>query len=138
MKRNYFVLVILMMCSYLSYGQITTSPTTVLADQAATITFNKTGTPLAAYTGVIYAYVGVTVNGVRWQNIKGSSTWGNNTQPTMTLVSGSTYSLTISPDLFNYFGVSNTNSITEICIIFRSSDATIQTTDAFIPVGAFQ
>ena len=138
MERNYFVLVILMMCSYLSFGQITTSPTTVLADQAATITFNKTGTPLAAYTGVIYAYVGVTVNGTQWQSIKGSAVWGNNAQPTMTPVTSSTYSLAISPDLYTYFGVSNTNSITQICIIFRSADATIQTADAFIPVGAFQ
>lgn len=127
-----------MMFTYLSFGQITTSPTTVLADQTATITFNKTGTPLASYTGTIYAYVGVTVNGVQWQNIKGSATWGNNLQPTMTQVTSNTYSLTISPDLYTYFGVGTTNSITQICIIFRSADASMQTSDAFIPVGAFQ
>ena len=138
MKKNYFTLLILMLITHLSFGQITTSPATVLADQSATITFNKTGTPLASYSGTIYAYVGVTVNGVQWQNIKGSAVWGNNAQPTMTQVTSSTYSLTISPDLFTYFGVGTSNSITQVCIIFRSEDATMQTSDAFIPVGAFQ
>ena len=127
-----------MMLTQFSFGQITTSPATVLADQSAVITFNKTGTPLAAYTGVIYAYVGVTVNGTQWQSIKGSAVWGNNAQPQMTPVTSNTYSLTISPDLYTYFGVGSTNSITQICIIFRSADATLQTSDAFIPVGAFQ
>lgn len=138
MKKNYLILAFLMMCSCLSFAQITTSPTTVLADQPATITFNKTGTPLASYSGTIYAYVGVTVNGVQWQNIKGSAVWGNNAQPQMTQVTANTYSLTITPDLYTYFGVASTNSITQICIIFRSADASQQTSDAFIPVGAFQ
>lgn len=139
MKKNYLLVLILMLFTYLSFGQITTAPSLVIANQSAVITFNKTGTPLAAYTGTIYAYVGVTVNGVQWQNIKGSATWGNNAQPTMTQVGiSSNYTLSISADLFNYFGVSNTNSITQICIIFRSADATLQTSDAFIPVGAFQ
>ncbi|MEM0541659.1 alpha-amylase family glycosyl hydrolase [Flavobacterium sp. j3] len=121
-------------------AQITTSPSPVLADQPATITFNKAGTPLAAYNGIIYAYVGVTVNGTQWQNIKGSPIWGNNIQPQMTQTApgANTYTLSITPDLFTYFGVSPANSITQICIIFRSADATLQTSDAFIPVGAFQ
>lgn len=121
-------------------AQITTSPSPVLADQPATITFNKAGTPLAAYNGIIYAYVGVTVNGTQWQNIKGSPIWGNNIQPQMTQTApgANTYTLNITPDLFTYFGVSPANSITQICIIFRSADATLQTSDAFIPVGAFQ
>jgi glycosidase len=138
MKNKYAVSLFLMLCTCLSFGQITTAPSPVIASQSATITFNKTGTPLAAYTGVIYVYVGVTVNGVQWQNIKGSAIWGNNSQPTTTVVNSSTSTLSISPDLFSYFGVANTNSITQICIIFRSADATIQTADAFIPVGAFQ
>ncbi|MFN3753155.1 alpha-amylase family glycosyl hydrolase [Flavobacterium sp.] len=137
MKKK-FIIVLAFFCSLLSFSQITTNPSPVLADQAATITFNKTGTPLASYTGTIYAYIGVTVNGVQWQNIKGSSVWGNNIQPQMTQVTANTYSLTISPDLFTYFGVSTANSITQICVVFRSEDASQQTADLFIPVGAFQ
>ena len=127
-----------MLCTCFSFGQITTSPSTVLADQAATLTFNKTGTGLAAYTGVIYAYIGVTVNGVRFQNIKGSPVFTSPLHPQMTQVTTSTYSLSITPDLYTYFGVANTNSITEICIVFRSADAASQTIDYFVPVGAFQ
>ncbi len=138
MKKKYFICLLVLLSTYLTFAQITTAPSPVLADQSAVITFNKTGTPLAAYTGTIYAYVGVTVNGVQWQNIKGSPVWGNNVQPAMTPVTANTYSLTISPDLYSYFGVSTSNSITQICIIFRSSDASMQTSDAFIPVGAFQ
>ena len=138
MKNKYIVSLIMVLSAYLSFAQITTSPTPVLADQPATITFDKTGTPLASYTGTLYAYVGVTVNGVQWQNIKGSPVWGNNSQPTMIQQTANTYTLSISPDLYTYFGVSTANSITQICIIFRSADATMQTADAFIPVGAFQ
>ena len=126
------------MLTQFSFGQITTSPATVLADQAATLTFNKTGTGLAAYTGVIYAYIGVTVNGVRFQNIKGSPVFTSPLHPQMTQVTTSTYSLSITPDLYTYFGVANTNSITEICVVFRSADAASQTIDYFVPVGAFQ
>lgn len=137
MKKK-FIIVLTFFWSLLSFSQVTTSPSPVLADQSATITFNKTGTPLASYTGTIYAYIGVTVNGVQWQNIKGSNVWGNNIQPQMTQVTSNTYSLTISPDLFTYFGVSTSSSITQICVVFRSEDASQQTADIFIPVGAFQ
>lgn len=140
MKNNYLILAILMLFSGLSFGQVTTSPTTVLADQAATITFNKTGTELASYTGIIYAYIGVTVNGVKFQNIKGSTDFVSPLHPQLTQVgSSSNYTLTISPDLYTYFGVSTSNSITEICVVFRSADGTMQSRpDIFIPVGAFQ
>ncbi len=138
MKKKYIVSFIVLLSTWFSLAQITTVPSPVLADQSATITFDKTGTPLAGYSGTIYAYVGVTVNGVQWQNIKGSAVWGNNSQPTMTPAGGNLYTLSITPDLFTYFGVSTASSITQICIIFRSSDASIQTADLFIPVGAFQ
>jgi 1,4-alpha-glucan branching enzyme len=121
-------------------AQVTTSPTTVLAEQPVTITFNKTGTELAPYTGIIYAYIGVTVNGVRFQNIKGSSDFASPLHPQMTQVgTSSNYTLTITPDLYTYFGVPTNSSITEICVVFRSADASLQSRpDYFVPVGAFQ
>ena len=140
MKKNYLILLILVLFANLSFGQVTTSPSPVLADQACTITFNKTGTGLAAYTGTIYAYIGVTVNGVRFQNIKGSTAFVSPLHPQLTQVgTSSNYTLSISPDLYTYFGVSTSSSITEICVVFRSADGTLQTSpDIFIPVGAFQ
>jgi hypothetical protein len=119
-------------------AQITTTPTSFEANQSVTINFNKTGTALASYTGVIYAHIGVTVNGVDWQNVKGS--WGNNTtQPALTQTGTSTYTLTISPDLYTYFNVPTTSSITKICVVFRNAAGNLQNNQgSFINVGAFQ
>jgi 1,4-alpha-glucan branching enzyme len=140
MKKRILILIFLSLFSVSSIGQVTTSPSPVLADQAATITFNKTGTDLAPYTGIIFAYIGVTVNGVPFQNIKGSPDFVSPLHPQLTQVgTSSNYTLTISPNLFSYFGVPTNSSITQICVVFRSADGALQTRpDIFIPVGAFQ
>ena len=118
-------------------AQVTTVPTVPEANAAVTINFNKTGTPLSTYNGVIYAHIGVTVNGQQWQNVIGS--WGNNTtQPALTLVSGSNYTLSLTPDLFTKFGVPTSSSITQICVVFRAAAGSPQTVDYFLNVGAFQ
>ena len=135
MKKIFLTLLVFL--TILSSAQVTTSPSTFEANQAVTINFNKAGTPLASYTGTIYAHIGVTVNGVDWQNVIG--TWGNNTtQPALTLVSGTTYKLDIAPNLFNYFGVATSNSITKICMVFRAASGSPQTVNYCINVGAFQ
>ena len=119
------------------FAQFNTTPSPAIANGAVTLNFNKTGTPLAAYTGTIYAHIGLTVNGIRWQNVKGS--WGNNsTQPALTLVSGTTYKLELTPDLFTSFGVNSGSSITEICVVLRNDDGKMQTADTFFNVGSFQ
>jgi glycosidase len=130
-------LLLFLMLATLGYGQITTSPSPALATGPVTLNFNKTGTPLAAYTGVIYAHIGLTVNGTRWQNVRGS--WGVNTaQPALTATTPNNYTLALTPDLYTYFGVPTTSTITEICVVLRNAAGTQQTTDTFIPVGAFQ
>ncbi|MFV5687093.1 alpha-amylase family glycosyl hydrolase [Flavobacterium sp. ZT3R25] len=135
MKKNLLLLILLI--TSISYSQITTTPSPAIASGAVTLNFNKTGTPLAAYTGTIYAHIGLTVNGTRWQNVKGS--WGNNaTQPALTVVSGTTYKLDLTPDLYTYFGIPNTSSITEICVVLRNDAGNMQTGDTFFNVGAFQ
>ena len=135
MKKIFLTLLVFL--TILSSAQVTTSPSTFEANQAVTINFNKAGTPLASYTGTIYAHIGVTVNGVDWQNVIGA--WGNNTtQPALTLVSGTTYKLDIAPNLFNYFGVATSNSITKICMVFRAASGSPQTVNYCINVGAFQ
>ena len=85
--------------------------TTPESNQSATILFDKTGTGLAAYTGTIYAHTGVTLNGTAWSNVIGS--WNNNvTQPALTFVGGSTYSLTLSPTIMQKYAVTS-GSITK-------------------------
>ncbi|GLB48538.1 alpha-amylase family glycosyl hydrolase [Neptunitalea lumnitzerae] len=129
---------LLFLCALTGWSQITTTPNPPEADQAVTIYFDKAGTGLASYTGTIYAHMGVTVDGNVWQNVVGS--WGNNTtQPSFTLVSGTTYSLDITPDLYTYFGVPTTSTISQISMVLRSADGSQQTSpDYFIEVGGFQ
>ncbi|MXN91221.1 T9SS type A sorting domain-containing protein [Flavobacterium sp. Sd200] len=132
-----FTLLLFLMLTTLGYGQLSTTPSPAIASGQVTLNFNKAGTPMASYTGTIYAHIGVTVDGQRWQNVRGS--WGvNSSQPTLTLVSGTTYSLTLGPDLYTYFGVPTTSTISEICVVLRAATNSPQTTDAFLPVGAFQ
>ncbi|MFV8343436.1 alpha-amylase family glycosyl hydrolase [Flavobacterium sp. XS2P39] len=134
MKKITFLFLLI---SSISFAQFTTTPSPAVANGAVTLTFNKTGTALAAYTGTIYAHIGLTVNGTRWQNVKGS--WGNNaTQPALTLVSGTTYKLDLTPDLYAYFGVPLSSSITEICVVLRNDAGNAQTADTFFNVGSFQ
>ncbi|MDD5149934.1 MAG: alpha-amylase family glycosyl hydrolase [Flavobacterium sp.] len=133
------IILLFILVSTISLAQTTTTPSPAVASGLVTINFNKSGTPLAAYTGTIYAHIGLTVNGVRWQYVKGS--WGNNTtQPALTFVSGTTYKLDLTPDLFTSFGVTAGSSITEICVVFRDdkSSGNIQSADTFLNVGAFQ
>src|SRR5690606_7744924 len=51
---------------------------------------------------------------------------------------GNIYHLVLSPDLFSYFGVPTTSTITQICVVFRAAAGSPQTPDYFIAVGAFQ
>jgi 1,4-alpha-glucan branching enzyme len=131
------ITLLFLLISSISFAQFTTTPSPAIASGVVTLNFNKNGTPLASYTGTIYAHIGLTVNGTKWQNVKG--TWGNNsTQPALTLVSGTTYKLDLTPDLYTYFGIPNTSSVTEICVVLRNDAGNMQTADTFFNVGAFQ
>jgi hypothetical protein len=137
MKKKYILIWMLIFFSTVGFSQVTTTPNPPEANQAVTVYFDKAGTGLSTYTGTIYAHTGVTVGGTIWQNVKGS--WANNTtQPALTLVSGTTYSLTITPDIYTYYGVSPSSSLTQICVVFRNAAGTAQSADYFINVGAFQ
>lgn len=133
-KIIYFLLLVGSIC----FSQTTTTPSPAIATGPVTISFNKVGTGLAAYTGTIYAHIGLTVNGVQWSNVIGS--WGNNTtQPALTQTGTFTYQLNLSPDLFTKFGVPTTSTITQISVVFRSADGALKNgSDIFLPVGNFQ
>jgi hypothetical protein len=106
------------------------------ANQPATILFDKSTTPLASYSGTIYAHTGVTLNGTNWQNVIGS--WGNNTtQPALTLVSGSIYKLDLTPTILQYYGVTS-GTVTKVNVVFRNAAGNAQSADIFLNVGAFQ
>ncbi len=106
------------------------------SNQSATILFDKSGTGLATYTGIIYAHTGVTLNGNAWSNVIGS--WGNNTtQPSLTLVSGNIYKLVLAPTILAYYGVTS-GVVSKINLVFRNAAGNAQSTDLILNVGAFQ
>lgn len=132
-----FTLLFLLL-SIAGFAQVTSVPSPALAEGTVTLNFNRTGTGLATATGDLYAHIGLTVNGVQWTNVKGS--WNNNaTQPKWTQTGTNTYQLVLGPDLYTYFGVPTTSTITQICLVVRNSTSTMQTNpNIFINVGAFQ
>ncbi len=131
-------LVILLFVSSYSYSQIiTTFPVLPTDAEQVTITFDASqasNQSLLNYTGDVYAHTGVKVEGITtWQYVKG--TWGTNTtQPKLTRTGTNTYTLSISPSIRQYYGVPADKKITQLCFVFRSSDATKQTEDIFYNV----
>lgn len=115
-------------------SQVTTSPAVPTANDEITVTLTTTGTGLDGYTGDIYAHTGVTVDGAPWQNVIGG--WADNTNnPKLTKINATTYELVITPDVFTFYGVATSKTITELSFVFRSSDASQQTSpDIFIEI----
>ncbi|QIA06371.1 alpha-amylase family glycosyl hydrolase [Draconibacterium halophilum] len=113
---------------------ITTSPELPVASQAVTITFNSAeSTGLGYYTGDLYAHTGVTIEEDRWQYVIES--WGDNTtQPQLNYLGDGIYELEITPDINSFYSVDAGDKVTELCLVFRSADATSQTTDLFVTV----
>lgn len=137
MKIKHLYTFLLIILVNIAFSQVTwQGGITPEANQSATILFDKSATPLASYTGEIYAHTGVTLNGVAWQNVIGQ--WGNNTtQPKLTLVSGSVYKLDLTPSIFSFYNVAS-GSVTKINVVFRSANGSQKTSDLELSIGSFQ
>lgn len=137
MKRAILSLIFLLTSTLLTYSQITVNPALPTDTDQTVITFDATqgNAALMNYTGDVYAHTGVKVEGSdQWAYVIG--TWGNNTtQPKLTRIATNTYTLTISPSIRAYYNVPSDQKITSLCFVFRSADATKQTSpDIFYPV----
>ena len=132
------LLFLLLSCTSFVFSQVSTNPVIPTPTSEITITFNAVGTPLANYTGDVYAHTGVTVNGVRWSNT--IATWTTNLAKVKLTRDSSNlnlYTLLITPDIFTFYGVVATGIITELSFVFRASDGSLQTSpDIFIPIFA--
>lgn len=132
-------LIILLIFSTNIYAQLSwQGGVTPEETDTAVLLFDKTSTGLASYSGTIYAHTGVTIDAsTPWQNVIG--TWGNNSvQPALQLVSGNIYKLDLTPTIKQFYSYVGTGTITSINIVLRSADASQQTSDLEITVGAFQ
>jgi 1,4-alpha-glucan branching enzyme len=123
----------LLLASVLNAQTVYTDPEYPIADEEVTVYFNATGTDLEGYTGDVYTHTGVTVNGQQWQYVIGG--WGNNsTQPQLTSLGSDLYKLDMSPSIRDFYGVPASGDISELCLVFRSSDSETQSADLFLDV----
>lgn len=134
MKKLIYAFIFILGSALPIFSQITANPALPTDAEQVVITFDATITSLLNYTGDVYAHTGVKVEGITtWQYVIG--TWGvNTTQPKLTRTGTNTYTLTISPSIRQYYGVPEEQKITQLCFVFRSSDATKQTADLFYTV----
>ncbi|MEI6866848.1 alpha-amylase family glycosyl hydrolase [Flavicella sp.] len=118
------------------FSQITTSPLIPTINSEITLVFDASSTPLADYTGDIYAHTSVTIDSEQWQYVIG--TWNDNTtQPKFTRDDSNSnlYRLKISPNIHTFYTVETNKTITEISIVIRSTDGSLQNgSDIFIPI----
>ena len=139
MKKLILFIITLLLTFYIGNAQLSWQGGISPEDtNSATLLFDKTGTGLSSYSGVIYAHTGVTIDDTtQWQNVIGS--WGNNTtQPALTLVSGNIYKLDLTPTIRDFYNYTGSGKITAINIVLRNADGSQQTTDFAISVGSFQ
>jgi glycosidase len=135
MKRTTLIISIILFLVYsLSAQVITSQPLLPTANDEVIITFNATGTPLAGYTGNVYAHTGVICEGsTAWQYVIGS--WGNNTtQPKLTKIATNLYTLTISPSIRQFYSVPAEKVIQKMMFVFRASTNSPQSADLSVNV----
>ncbi len=114
---------------------LTTAPAVPTSADNIVLTFDKTGTPLAAETD-IYAHIGITVDGKKWQKV--IAAWAVNVpENTFTNTTGNLYELNLG-NLYDYFGVPTTSTISEICLVIRNAKGTAKSeaNDVFLPIFA--
>ncbi|NMH86787.1 alpha-amylase family glycosyl hydrolase [Flavivirga algicola] len=131
-------LLLLFFVSFSFAQSVSTNPVIPTANNALTITFDATGSELDGYTGDIYAHTGVLTSAsssnTDWKHVIGE--WGNNTtQPKLTNISANIYELTMTPDVLTFYNVDTNETVTNIAIVFRSSDGSLQSRpDLFIQI----
>ncbi len=113
---------------------ITTDPALPMAGDGVNIQYDATGgtAGLEGYTGDVYAHTGVLTDkssgGADWKYVK--TDWGvNNAATKLTRLSANLYSLDIGPSIREYYGVPETETITHMAFVFRSSDSSLEGKD---------
>lgn len=137
MLKKLFVMLIFASLS-LTAQVISTIPTFPTENDTITIIFNAEQaerSDLVGYTGDVYAHTGITTNIGEWQHVIGGDNWGNNSvEPKLTRIGTDLYQLVI-PGIRNYYSnVSGGETVQGINLVFRSSSASLQTEDLYVPI----
>lgn len=111
----------------LSFAQVTTNPALPNETNSITIAFDASqGTAgLEDFTGDIYAHTGVitdkSTSPLDWKYA--IANWTTNLpKARLTRVTDNSYTLDISPDIRNYYGVPAGETIKQLAFVFRSAD----------------
>lgn len=126
MIRKVILFYILIGIAILTNAQVVVpDPEIPIADQAVTIYFDATkGTGgLKDYSGDVYAHTGVitdkSTSSSDWKYVK--TNWGVNSPETkLTKISDNYYKLEITSSIKEYYGVPDTDTITQMAFVFRS------------------
>ncbi len=138
--KQYILLLACLMFAF-AKAQVSTSSATPTADEAVTILFDATGTPLENTSQTIHLYAGVTINGQDFQKIKGDF-FDNDpaVNPTFTRTGQNTFSITLGPTLNQYFEVDPASEvITAVDFVIRNATGSngnnpVQTQDFSLPI----
>jgi 1,4-alpha-glucan branching enzyme len=125
------LLLVILICGF-SYSQIITwQPYFVKDSDSIDVYFDATqgNQGLLNYTGDVYAHTGVLTNlsltTGSWRYVL--TTWGVNTPQTkLDRVGANLYHFRISPSVRSFYNVPVSEQISNVCFVFRSSDATRQ------------
>jgi glycosidase len=124
--KNLCLSFILLLSNIIVFSQlIVTEPPLPLATEPVTVIFDATqgSGGLAGYTGDVYAHTGVITQyssgGSDWKYVKTS--WGQNTPDTkLTRIGQDLYSLQVTPNIRDYYGVPANEKILQMAFVFRS------------------
>lgn len=134
MKRliSIFLLCVVTMSAFSQV--VITSPAMVTENQVVSITFNAAlgSGGLMNYTGDVYAHTGVITNKSTsdndWKYVVAD--WSVNLPKAKLTRSGTnTYQLMISPDIRDYYGVPEGETILKMAFVFRSADGSKEAKD---------
>jgi glycosidase len=121
---------------------ITTDPAVVTTGKVIKIYYDSSKDPgeLHNYSGDLYAHTGVMIEGLStWQHVIGA--WGNNSaQPKLSKVGQNPYlyELVITPDIKAFYGVSASEKVLKIALVFRTQSDPYQQTRPDIFIDVFQ
>jgi hypothetical protein len=125
MKKLILSLQLLIIPFFLFSQVVVTDPPMPLSSEPVTITFDATqgSGGLAGYMDDVYAHTGVITQyssgGSDWKYVK--TNWGQNTPDTkLTRIGQDLYTLQITPDIRNYYGVPANEKILQMAFVFRS------------------
>jgi len=138
MKRFLHALCLLLLLPLWVQAQtVTSNPTSIVANQAVTITFKATSTsnPLYNFEGDVYMYTGVNTNVGNWQYVIQTEWLDNNEKGKMTKTAANTWTFTMPNGVRDFYGVADSEQVKQIALVVRDGEGNKGTpNDVFLTV----